>query len=156
MKPIAITETAATRSPRNLVFMDIKEAESPVRNRAGTVPSPKKTIVKNPGSGCWVVAAFTIMAQESMQGKNPVANPRTNLKTRRRDWSRGGKIFRQKDSEPKEGREKREAGTTFSKTNPKRTIRIPPPTVIPLRNPEKNRLKSTSWARLAARAPRKP
>jgi len=65
--------------------MDRREAESPVKNRAGTVPSAKKAIVRNPGSGCWVVAAFTTMAQESMQGKKPVANPRANLEAWRWD-----------------------------------------------------------------------
>ncbi len=93
MRPMAMIEAAATRSPRNLVLMESREAESPVRNRAGTVPSPKKTMVKKPGSGCWVVAAFTTMAQESMQGKKPVANPRANLEIRRRDWKRGEKFF---------------------------------------------------------------
>jgi len=156
MRPMAMIEAAATRSPRNLVLMESKEADSPVRNRAGTVPSPKKTMVKNPGSGCWVVAAFTTMAQESMQGKKPVANPRANLEIRRWDWKRGGKIFRQKDSGPGEGRENRETGMTFNRTSPRRTIRIPPPRVIPLRNPEKKRLKSASWATLAASVPRNP
>ena len=155
MNPMTMTDTAATRSPRNLALMESKEAESPVRNRAGTVPSPKKTMVKNPGSGCWVVAAFTTMAQESMQGKKPVASPRANLEVRRGDWKRGGKIFCQKDFGP-EGRENRETGMTFKRTSPKRTIRIPPPRVIPLRNPEKNRLKSASWAMLAASVPRNP
>ena len=151
-----MTEEAATRSPRNLVLIDIREEKSPVKNRAGAVPSPKKTKVRNPGSGCWVVAAFTTMAQESMQGKKPAANPRANLEVRCWDWSKGGKIFCQKDFGPEEGREKRETGRIFSRNRPRRTIRIPPPRVIPLRNQGKNRLKSVSWARLAASAPRKP
>jgi hypothetical protein len=48
------------------------------------VPRPKKAMVKNPMMGFWVVAALMIIAQESMQGKNPVATPRANLEGR--DW----------------------------------------------------------------------
>ena len=85
MRPIARTEAAATRSPRNLVLMDNREAESPVRNRAGIVPSPKKVMVKKPVSGCWVVAAFTTMAQESMQGRKPTAIPKASLAPKLRE-----------------------------------------------------------------------
>ncbi len=81
---MAMTERAATRSPKNLIFRVRSEAERPAKKRAGTVPSPKKAIVRNPRMGFWVVAALMIIAQESMHGKNPVDTPRANLEGR--DW----------------------------------------------------------------------
>ncbi len=81
---MAMTERAATRSPKNLIFKVRREAERPIKKRTGTVPRPKKAMVKNPMMGFWVVAALMIIAQESMQGKNPVATPRANLESR--DW----------------------------------------------------------------------
>ena len=81
---MAITERAATRSPKNLIFRVRREAEKPAKKRTGTVPKPKKAMVKNPVMGFWVVAALMIIAQESMQGRNPVAAPRANLEGR--DW----------------------------------------------------------------------
>jgi hypothetical protein len=76
MKPITMTEAAAARSPRNRTCRERREAESPVKKRAGTVPSPKETIVRNPPIKFWVVAALISIAQESRQGKKPVRNPK--------------------------------------------------------------------------------
>ena len=79
---MAMTERAAARSPKNLIFRVRSEAERPVKKRTGVVPRPKKAMVKNPMMEFWVVAALRIIAQESMQGKNPVATPRANLEGR--------------------------------------------------------------------------
>jgi hypothetical protein len=138
MKPMAMTDTAATRSPNNRVFMDRREAESPVKNRAGTVPSPKKIMVKKPGSGCWVVAAFTTMAQESMQGRKPVARPRKTLDAKVRSPRRREKVFPGHEAGLKEGRENNEKGITRRRRRPKRTMRMPPARLIPLRRPAKS------------------
>ena len=73
---MAMTEIAATRSPRSLTFKESREAESPIKKRAGIVPSPNVNIVRNPPPGLCVVAALIIMAQESRQGKKPVRNPK--------------------------------------------------------------------------------
>ncbi len=81
---MAMTERAAARSPKSLIFRVRREAERPVKKRAGIVPKPKKAMVKNPMIGFWVVADLMIIAQESMQGKNPMAAPRANLEGR--DW----------------------------------------------------------------------
>ena len=82
---MAMTEKAATRSPRNLIFRVRREAERPVKKRTGTVPRPKEAMVENPIMGFWVVAALIIIAQESMQGKNPVDTPRASLEGRDSD-----------------------------------------------------------------------
>ena len=138
MMPMAITEAAATRSPRNLIFRDNREAESPVRKRAGTVPSPKETMVRNPAKRLWVVAALMTMAQESMQGRKPTAKPKAILEAIRCDRKRGGNNLPKKDPGPNDGREKKEKGRTLSKMRPNRTIKIPPPRVKVLRRPAKN------------------
>ena len=80
-----MSDRAAIFSPRILTFMERKEAETPVANRAGTVPRPKATMVRKPRGRLCVVAAFAIMAQESPQGRNPVARPRAILASRRGD-----------------------------------------------------------------------
>ena len=85
---MAMTETAAARSPRNLTFKESREAESPVKKRAGIVPRPKANIVRNPPMRLGMVAALMIMAQESMQGKKPVRNPRAIFDAARRDRRR--------------------------------------------------------------------
>jgi hypothetical protein len=71
--------TAAIRSPKILIFRDMKEVDNPVAKSRGTVPSPKKIIVKNPSPICWYVAAFRIMDHDNPQGRKPVARPRTIL-----------------------------------------------------------------------------
>jgi len=131
---MAMTEKAATRSPKNLIFRVRREAEKPVKKRTGTVPRPKKAMLKNPMMGFWVVAALMIIAQESMQGKNPVATPRANLEARDWDLNRVGNRRLKNDPPPMDGTRK---GTTFKRTSPKRTIKIPPPRVTTLRRSEK-------------------
>ena len=79
MQPIIMTAAAAARSPKNLTRRESREAETPVKNRAGTVPRPKAKVVKKPWNGEEAVAAFTIMAQESMQGRKPTAIPKASL-----------------------------------------------------------------------------
>ena len=74
-----MTETAAIRSPKNLTLSDNREAESPVKKRAGSVPNPKKAMVRNPAQRFSVVAALMIIAQESMQGRKPTAMPKASL-----------------------------------------------------------------------------
>jgi hypothetical protein len=80
--PMRITETAAIRSPKKRALRERREAESPVKKRAGTVPRPKEVVTKNPVKGFPVEAALTIMAHESRQGRNPVARPRASFEER--------------------------------------------------------------------------
>ena len=77
-----ITETAAIRSPKKRALRERREAEIPVKKRAGTVPRPKEVVIRKPTKGFPVEAALMIMAQESMQGRNPVANPRASFEER--------------------------------------------------------------------------
>jgi hypothetical protein len=133
INPMKMTETAAIRSPRKRIRSETRETERPAKNRAGTVPAPKRTIVRKPARGWEAVAALTIMAQESMQGRKPVAMPRRIFEERLRERNRGVKIFPQKDPEPKEGREKSGKGRIFRTTIPRRIIRIPAPRVKPPR-----------------------
>lgn len=97
---MAMIEAAATRSPRTLVFKESSEADSPVKKRAGIVPIPNANIVRNPPTELCVVAAFIIMAQESMQGKNPAASPRAILLNAPRERKRGGSQRLNKDRGP--------------------------------------------------------
>jgi len=139
MPPITITETAATRSPKNLTLRDNREAESPVKKRVGTVPNPKKAMVRNPMKRFWVVAALMIIAQERMQGKKPVRNPKAIFGARCWDRKRGGSQRAKKDpgvTERAVGKKGR--GRIFKSTKPSRIIRIPPMRVRLLRIPEKN------------------
>ena len=85
MQPIAMTAAAAARSPKNLIRREKREAERPVKNKAGTVPKPKVRVVRNPWRGVGAVAAFRIMAQESIQGRKPTAKPKPNLASRLRE-----------------------------------------------------------------------
>ena len=85
IKPITMTESAATLSPRNLARRDKNEAENPIKKRAGTVPRPKDSMVRNPEPRFSVVAAFTIIAQERPHGKKPVASPNNIFEPRRWD-----------------------------------------------------------------------
>jgi hypothetical protein len=80
--PMRITETAAMRSPKKRALRERREAERPVKKRAGTVPRPKEVVTKKPVKGLPVEAALTIMAQESRQGRNPVASPRASFEGR--------------------------------------------------------------------------
>jgi len=70
---------AAARSPISLTSKEIMEAESPVKKRIGTVPNPKEAMIRKPHRESSVVAAMMIMDQESIQGKKPVAMPKTIL-----------------------------------------------------------------------------
>jgi hypothetical protein len=129
-QPITITETAATRSPKNLTFRDNREAESPVKKRAGTVPNPKKAMVRNPAQRFSVVAALMIIAQESIHGKKPVRNPRAIFDTRRWDRKSEGSQRAKKDPgviEIDTGEKGR--GRIFKSTRPSRIIKSPPKTV---------------------------
>lgn len=82
---MAITERAAALSPKSRILKPRREAEKPAEKRTGAVPRPKNTMVRNPLSGSGAVAALTIIAQESMQGKNPAASPRSHFEPRPRD-----------------------------------------------------------------------
>ena len=152
-----MTETAAARSPRNLTFKESREAETPVKKRAGTVPRPKANIVRKPPTRLCMVAALMIMAQESMHGKKPVRNPKASFDAGRRDRRREEAQRAIKDPGPadrpvvEKGR-----GRTPKSTKPSRTIRIPPLIVRLERRPEKNWLKLARWARVAANAPSRP
>jgi len=154
---MAMIETAATRSPRNLILKESSEADSPVKKRAGIVPNPNANIVRNPPTELCVVAALMIMAQESMQGKNPVPTPKATLLTTR--WDRRREESQRAIKDPgvadrpvvEKGR-----GRTPKSTKPSRTIRMPPVIVRLERRPEKNWLKLARWARVAAKAPSRP
>ena len=80
--PMRITETAAIRSPKKRALKERREAESPVKKKAGTVPRPKEVVIRKPTEGFPVEAALTIMAQESMQGRKPAARPRASFEER--------------------------------------------------------------------------
>jgi len=77
--PITIVMAPATRSPRRRAFIESKDAEKPVRKSAGKVPRPKRSMVANPRRRLAVVAALTIMARESIQGRNPERIPSASL-----------------------------------------------------------------------------
>ncbi len=157
MKPITITDRAATRSPRNRTFKESREAERPMEKRAGTVPSPNVNMVRNPPRGLWVVAALIIMAQESMQGKNPVRSPRAIFEAELRERKKGEILRAIKDPvvmerfAVEEGR-----GRTFRSTRLSRIIKIPPVRVRLERSPPKNWLKLARWAMAPAKLPRRP
>jgi hypothetical protein len=139
MRPITMTETAATRSPKNLTLRDNREAERPVKKRVGTVPNPKKAMVRNPVKRFWVVAALMIIAQESMQGKKPVRNPRAIFDSRCWDRKRGGSQRAKKDPGVTERAVwEKGRGRIFKSTRPSRIIKIPPMKVRLPRSPEKN------------------
>ena len=134
---MAMTEIAATRSPRNLAFKERRDADNPGKKRAGIVPNPKENIVRSPPMGLCVVAALMIIAQESMQGKNPAASPKATLLTIRRDRKREGSQRRNRDPGLIDwtviGR-----GKIFKCSKPNRMIKTPPMSVRPLRSPAKN------------------
>ena len=157
INPMTMTETAAARSPRNLTLKESREAESPVRKRAGTVPRPKANIVRKPPRRLCMVAAFMIMAQESMQGKKPVRNPNATLDAGEWDRSKeeAKRVIRDAGAAGRPVVEKGR-GRTPQSTKPSRTIRIPPLIARVERRPEKNLLKPARWARAAANAPSRP
>ncbi len=150
---MTMTAHAAARSPMSRVRSDSNEAEMPVAKRTGEVPRPKRAIVQNPAAGFWVVAAFAIMAQDSMHGRNPAPIPSRNLDPVWLEEKSGGKIRPKKDPAERDGREKRDTGKILRMTRPNRIIRIPAPRVTPLRNPAKIPGNPAMWARAAARAP---
>ena len=138
-QPIPMREMAATLSPKNLTFRDNREAENPVKKRAGTVPNPKKAMVRNPAKRFAVVAALMTIAQESIQGKKPVRNPKAIFDTKRWDRKRGGSERAKKDPGVAEiDAGERGRGRIFKSTRPSRIIKIPPMRVRPLRSPAKN------------------
>jgi hypothetical protein len=128
-----MTEAAAILSPRKRARRESRDAGRPVKNKAGIVPAPKRAIVRKPVRGWEAVAALTIMAQESMQGRKPADMPRRTFAERLWERKRDGKIRPQKDPEPKEGRERRGKGRTFRRTIPRKIITIPAPRVKPPR-----------------------
>ena len=154
---MTMTETAAARSPRNLTLKDSREAESPVKKRAGTVPRPKANIVRKPPTGLCMVAAWMIMAQESMQGKKPVMPPKATFDAgrcdRRREEAR--RAIKDPGAADRVVVEKGQ-GRTPKSTKPSRIIRMPPLIVRAERRAEKNWLKLARWARVAAKAPSRP
>ena len=75
INPMRMMDRAAIRSPMILILRDIIEAETPVKKRMGTVPSPNRNMVKKPIAGFPVVAALRTIAQESAQGRKPVRMP---------------------------------------------------------------------------------
>ena len=150
-------EAAATRSPRNLVLKESREADNPVKKRAGIVPIPNANIVRNPPTELCVVAAFIIMAQESMQGKKPVRNPKATFDAARLDRRReeSERAIRDPGVADRPVVEKGR-GRTPKSTKPSRVIRMPPVIVRLERRPEKNWLKLARWAKEAANAPSRP
>jgi hypothetical protein len=98
-----------------------------------------------------------IMAQESMQGKKPVRNPKAAFDAARRDRKREESRRAIKDpgvaDRPvvEKGR-----GRAPKSTKPRRIIRMPPVIVRMERRPEKNGLKLARWAREAAKVPSRP
>lgn len=141
IKPMDITDRAATRSPKNLTLKDKREAGRPAARRAGIVPAPKEIRVKKPTKGLEVVAALTIIAQESMQGKKPTVRPRINLEAQRGDRNRSGIRRPKNEWAPHKALEKMRAGMILKSTNPNPTIKIPPPRVRLPRRPENNSRK---------------
>ncbi len=126
-----MTEKAAILSPYKRDLRERKVAENPGRKRAGIVPSPKSAIVIKPRSGSPVEAALMIMAQESMQGRNPAASPMASLEETPGDRNKRGSRRVRKESE--KGAEK--AGIIFRSIIPNRIIIIPPPKVTLPRKP---------------------
>jgi hypothetical protein len=133
--PMKIMEAAAIRSPKNRAFRERRDAERPVKNSAGTVPSPKEVVIRNPVKGFAVEAALTIRAQDNRQGRNPVARPRANFEDRPRERKRGGKMRPQKEQGAREGIDKTGKGRIFRRIKPRRIIRAPAPRVKPPRRP---------------------
>ena len=152
-----MTETAAARSPRNLTFKESREAESPVKKRAGIVPRPKANIVRNPPMRLGMVAALMIMAQESRHGKKPAKNPKAAFEAKRWDRKREGseRVINDLGFADTPVVEKGR-GRTLKRIKPIRIIKIPPVMVRLERRPEKNWLKPARWARVAAKAPSRP
>jgi hypothetical protein len=74
--PITITEMPARRSPNSLSRKDNRDAKKPAKKRAGTVPNPKRAIVRKPWNIFWEELAFMTIAQGSMHGRNPTERPR--------------------------------------------------------------------------------
>ncbi len=151
-----MTETAAIRSPKKRALRERKEADKPVKKRAGTVPSPKAVVTKNPLTGFPVAEALTIMAQERRQGRKPVAKPRPSFDETLWERKRGGKIRPQKEFGPKDGSDKSGKGRIFKRTNPRRTINAPAARVKPPRRLPRTWLKAATWAKTAASAPSRP
>ncbi len=134
IKPMTMTAAAATLSPKNLVCRDKNEDENPIKKRAGTVPRPKEIMVRNPAPTFWVVAAFTIIAQEKPHGKNPAANPKTIFELRCRDWkSEEIRRFQEDSGLIERGVKNPGSGRTFKRTKPRKIIKAPPKSVTPPR-----------------------
>ena len=136
---MAMTERAAARSPRSLAFRERREAESPIKKSAGIVPRPKANIVRNPPTRLGMVAALMIMAQESMQGKKPVRNPKATFDAARLDRRReeSERAIRDPGVADRPVVEKGR-GRAPTSTKPSRIIRMPPVIVRMERRPEKN------------------
>lgn len=131
-----MTDTAPVLTPASLMDREKADAAKPVKKSAGTVPSPKRAMRSRPVNGLPVMAAFTIMAQENMQGRNPAKNPSI---TREREPGEARKraISRLKTVtfSPDEARGMNRKGPVFRRASPKRTIKTPPAKVAPVRRP---------------------
>jgi len=131
-RPMMMMEEAAIFSPSTRSLNDRKDAKNPLRKSAGTVPSPNAAVMEKPTKGSWVVAAFTIMAQERPQGRNPTNRPSIILDAGSRERRRGEIRLphRVPDSE-KNRLSPRGRGKIFMSMAPRKINSPPPIRVMP-------------------------
>ena len=151
-----ITMPPATRSPRTRSLRERRDAERPVKKRTGTVPTPKRNMVRNPDDGLPVAAALTTMAKENMQGRKPEKSPRAAFATSPFEEMRRAKIQPEMGLGPDAEKERSLFGPAPSIKRPNASIIRPPVRLTPLWSPAKKGRKGGIRIMPAARAPSRP